>query len=383
MTAALHRTSTRHARLLTAAPLDTPPPAAPQARPARGRRSSPSASRAPAGARRPAPGATHALLCPPAPPVAACTLLSHTLRSDFPASLAITPPTPTLHPPPPTPSLDYAILSGGDIAPLEGGAVTQLHSTFDWAERSRKVRGLVCLQTPQARSQCPPGCSPPLLPSPVLPATAHSPPPYHSRPPNRHPHPGPAPLHRRGGRLPRPPLRRDVRGAPRRAQRDAVPHGRPEPRLHGGPRHQPPGCAAGHGWSGRGFGGGRPSWWCSPPTARVRGWARVGRQGVRRGAPGSGVDEGGGVTAARRRGDVSAARPALTRLTPPKPQARPAKASPRTSLATPLPRRPGRRGAGPHGRGPGVWAARQGAARVAAQAVPGQVRGGWEPGWPQ
>ncbi|KAI8463565.1 MAG: hypothetical protein J3K34DRAFT_526885 [Monoraphidium minutum] len=37
-----------------------------------------------------------------------------------------------------TSGLDYAILSGGDIAPLEGGAVTQLHSTFDWAERSRK-----------------------------------------------------------------------------------------------------------------------------------------------------------------------------------------------------------------------------------------------------
>ncbi|GBF92094.1 hypothetical protein Rsub_04441 [Raphidocelis subcapitata] len=37
-----------------------------------------------------------------------------------------------------TSGLDYAILSGGDVAPLEGGAVTQLHSTFDWAERSRK-----------------------------------------------------------------------------------------------------------------------------------------------------------------------------------------------------------------------------------------------------
>ncbi|KIY92182.1 hypothetical protein MNEG_15781 [Monoraphidium neglectum] len=37
-----------------------------------------------------------------------------------------------------TSGLDYAILSGGDIAPLEGGAVTQLHSTFDWAEKSRK-----------------------------------------------------------------------------------------------------------------------------------------------------------------------------------------------------------------------------------------------------
>jgi hypothetical protein len=37
--------------------------------------------------------------------------------------------------------MDYAILSGGDVAPLGGGAVTQLHSTFDWAERSR--RGLL------------------------------------------------------------------------------------------------------------------------------------------------------------------------------------------------------------------------------------------------
>ncbi|GAB4815326.1 hypothetical protein N2152v2_002372 [Parachlorella kessleri] len=37
-----------------------------------------------------------------------------------------------------TSGLDYAILSGGDVAPLGGGAVTQLHDTFDWAERSRK-----------------------------------------------------------------------------------------------------------------------------------------------------------------------------------------------------------------------------------------------------
>ena len=37
-----------------------------------------------------------------------------------------------------TSGLDYAILSGGDIAPLQGGAVTQLHETFDWAEKSRK-----------------------------------------------------------------------------------------------------------------------------------------------------------------------------------------------------------------------------------------------------
>lgn len=40
-----------------------------------------------------------------------------------------------------TSGLDYAILSGGDVAPLGGGAVTQLHETFDWAEKSR--RGLL------------------------------------------------------------------------------------------------------------------------------------------------------------------------------------------------------------------------------------------------
>lgn len=40
-----------------------------------------------------------------------------------------------------TSGLDYAILTGGDVAPLGGGAVTQLHDTFDWAERSR--RGLL------------------------------------------------------------------------------------------------------------------------------------------------------------------------------------------------------------------------------------------------
>ena len=43
-----------------------------------------------------------------------------------------------------TSGLDYAILSGGDVAPLEGAAVTQLHQTFDWAERSRKV--CVCVK---------------------------------------------------------------------------------------------------------------------------------------------------------------------------------------------------------------------------------------------
>ena len=40
-----------------------------------------------------------------------------------------------------TSGLDYAIMSGGDVAPLGGQAVTQLHDLFDWAERSR--RGLL------------------------------------------------------------------------------------------------------------------------------------------------------------------------------------------------------------------------------------------------
>ena len=40
-----------------------------------------------------------------------------------------------------TSGLDYAIMSGGDVAPLGGQAVTQLHEMFDWAERSK--RGLL------------------------------------------------------------------------------------------------------------------------------------------------------------------------------------------------------------------------------------------------
>lgn len=38
-------------------------------------------------------------------------------------------------------NMDYAILTGGDIAPLGGDAVTQLHSLFDWSATSKK--GLV------------------------------------------------------------------------------------------------------------------------------------------------------------------------------------------------------------------------------------------------
>lgn len=37
-----------------------------------------------------------------------------------------------------TSGLDYAILSGGDVAPLGGKAVSQLHDVFDWASKSRK-----------------------------------------------------------------------------------------------------------------------------------------------------------------------------------------------------------------------------------------------------
>jgi len=40
-----------------------------------------------------------------------------------------------------TSGMDYAIMSGGDVAPLGGQAVTQLHKVFDWAESSK--RGLL------------------------------------------------------------------------------------------------------------------------------------------------------------------------------------------------------------------------------------------------
>ena len=37
--------------------------------------------------------------------------------------------------------IDYALMSGGDVAPLGASAVTELHRLFDWAQRSR--RGLL------------------------------------------------------------------------------------------------------------------------------------------------------------------------------------------------------------------------------------------------
>jgi ATPase family AAA domain-containing protein 3A/B len=39
--------------------------------------------------------------------------------------------------------MDYAIISGGDVTPLGGKAVTQIHELFDWAETSRKVCALL------------------------------------------------------------------------------------------------------------------------------------------------------------------------------------------------------------------------------------------------
>jgi ATPase family AAA domain-containing protein 3A/B len=35
--------------------------------------------------------------------------------------------------------LEYAIMTGGDIAPLGRDAVTEMHKLFDWAQASNKV----------------------------------------------------------------------------------------------------------------------------------------------------------------------------------------------------------------------------------------------------
>lgn len=34
--------------------------------------------------------------------------------------------------------MDYAILTGGDVAPLGKDGVTEMHKVFDWANNSRK-----------------------------------------------------------------------------------------------------------------------------------------------------------------------------------------------------------------------------------------------------
>lgn len=34
--------------------------------------------------------------------------------------------------------LDYAMMTGGDVAPLGAQAVTKIHQIFDWAKKSNK-----------------------------------------------------------------------------------------------------------------------------------------------------------------------------------------------------------------------------------------------------
>lgn len=34
--------------------------------------------------------------------------------------------------------LDYAMMTGGDVAPLGAEAVTKIHEIFDWAKKSKK-----------------------------------------------------------------------------------------------------------------------------------------------------------------------------------------------------------------------------------------------------
>jgi ATPase family AAA domain-containing protein 3A/B len=34
--------------------------------------------------------------------------------------------------------LDYALMTGGDVAPLGANAVTKIHELFNWAGRSKK-----------------------------------------------------------------------------------------------------------------------------------------------------------------------------------------------------------------------------------------------------
>lgn len=35
-------------------------------------------------------------------------------------------------------NMDYAIMSGGDVTPLGGRGVTEMHKIFNWAQTSRK-----------------------------------------------------------------------------------------------------------------------------------------------------------------------------------------------------------------------------------------------------
>ena len=80
--------------------------------------------------------------------------------------------------------LEYAILTGGDVAPLGRDAVTEIHKVFDWANTSKKV----CLSPhhlvptwpepfrSSVRGQRPPIAAPPITyHSPTTASIHHSP----------------------------------------------------------------------------------------------------------------------------------------------------------------------------------------------------------------
>lgn len=49
--------------------------------------------------------------------------------------------------------MDYAILTGGDIAPMGSEGVTAVHKVFEWAKTSRKgyvMMGFFCTNTPNS-----------------------------------------------------------------------------------------------------------------------------------------------------------------------------------------------------------------------------------------
>lgn len=42
--------------------------------------------------------------------------------------------------------MDYAILTGGDIAPMGRDGVTAIHKVFDWANNSRKGKYIIIIK---------------------------------------------------------------------------------------------------------------------------------------------------------------------------------------------------------------------------------------------
>lgn len=89
------------------------------------------------------------LPCPPRPPFAlpcprfAPPTLCPALASSRPIH-ALPRPSPWPTPPPPPQKLalhsgmDYAIMTGGDVAPMGRDGVTAVHKVFDWANTSRR-----------------------------------------------------------------------------------------------------------------------------------------------------------------------------------------------------------------------------------------------------